>query len=220
MPKTTYRWVGRIVCIVLGIVVALFVAEILVRHFDPQITLSEAEDFSFPCFAQGASRWIKLASNKTCILRSINGDFPNTVVKTNSLGLRNPEITLTKPPSTKRILFIGDSYTMGWGVPEQSAYPRLTEKLLDTESLPFAVQDINAGFTASGPSGYYLYLKQHGLDLSPDIIVIGFYLGNDILARRDVEWVKTDADGLPLVLRSKSTYVDAKGEMRKTTLPL
>lgn len=207
-----------IICI--GVVVALFTCELYLRTFKPQLTESRAQAFSFPCFEQGTYRWIKLASNKTCPLRSPVGDFPDTFVQTNSLGLRNPEISPIKPAHTKRILFIGDSYTMGWGVEERSAFPRVTEKILNASSSALTVETINAGFTGAGPSGYYLYLKLQGLKLNPDIVVVGLYLGNDILSRREIEWMTTDSDNLPETIRSKTAYVDQAGNLRTTTVPI
>jgi hypothetical protein len=37
-------------------------------------------------------------------------------VKINSLGLRDYEVTLQKPPDAYRIVVLGDSTTLGWGV--------------------------------------------------------------------------------------------------------
>jgi SGNH hydrolase-like domain, acetyltransferase AlgX len=210
----------RVLFMFIGLFMSLLIMELGLRLWAPQLTLDRAEAFSFPCFAEGQFRWAKLAVNKTCPLRSPVGDFPDTIVKTNSLGLRNPEITEEKPIATKRVLFIGDSYTMGWGVPEEKAYPRLVETQLNTLSLLYKVQAINAGFTAAGPSGYYLYLKLQGLKLTPDVVVVGLYLGNDIISRRDIEWIKTDTDGLPEIIRSKSSYVDNNGNLRNTTIPI
>jgi lysophospholipase L1-like esterase len=220
MSATTRLILLRLLFIFIGFFSALVIIEVALRLWTPQLTQERAEAFSFPCFTEGQYRWVKLAPNKTCPLRSPIGDFPDTVVTTNSLGLRNPEITIEKPANTKRILFIGDSYTMGWGVHEQQTFPRLTESILATESATFAIQTINAGFTGAGPSGYYLYLKLQGIQLKPDIVVVGLYLGNDIISRRDIEWTTTDTKGLPETIRSKSSYVDNAGNLRSTTIPI
>ncbi len=37
-------------------------------------------------------------------------------VKLNSLDCRDPEWSLEKPPGTRRIAFVGDSFTYGWGI--------------------------------------------------------------------------------------------------------
>lgn len=204
----------------LGITLSLVLAEFVVGRFLPQRTLSQVQSISFRCFEEGEHRWVKMKKNASCLLRSMYDAFAPVMVHTNSFGMRNPEISLQKPPGTKRILFIGDSFTMGWGVEEENGYVRLTEKFLKEAHLSYPVQTINAGFTAAGPSGYYLSLKLDGLQFDPDVVVVGFFLGNDILSRKDVEWVHVDNQGLPNVVRSKSTYIDATGQLRLKELPL
>ena len=213
------RIVLKIAILVAAIGFTLAMIEFFIRKYYPQVTFNAAQAFSFNCFSEGEHRWLKLASNKTCTLRSNVGAFPDVEVKTNSNGLRNPEITKEKPATTKRVLFIGDSFTMGWGVPEDKAYPRLAEELARQMAPTTNLEFINAGFTGAGPSGYYLFLKYFGLEFKPDAIVIGTYVGNDITARRDIEWTKTDATGLPEVVRSKSSYIDSQGNIRYKNTP-
>ncbi len=49
-------------------------------------------------------------------------------VQINSLGLRNHEIYMNKPPGTYRVVVLGDSTTFGWGVHTEKLYPYLLEK--------------------------------------------------------------------------------------------
>jgi hypothetical protein len=91
---------------------------------------------------------------------------------------------------------------------------------LINKNLSQRVETINAGFSANGPSGYYLYLKNWGMDLDPDVVVVGFYMGNDITGRRDIEWIAVDSNGLPDVIRSTTSFVGASGELRSRKLPI
>jgi len=50
-------------------------------------------------------------------------------VKTNSLGLRNEEIATTRSGNT-RIVCLGDSWTMGWGVNLEQSWPKVMERYL------------------------------------------------------------------------------------------
>ncbi len=201
-------------------VVCLGASELIVANFFPQQTISYVQSFSFRCFEEGDHRWIKMKKNATCMLKSMYDSFAPVEVKTNSQGFRNSPISPTKPERTKRVLFIGDSFTMGWGVREPDSFVRKTESMLKQHTVPYNIETINAGFTAAGPSGYYLSLKLDGMNLDPDIVVVGFYLGNDILSRKDVEWVKVDAQGLPDIVRSKTSYIDPTGQLRVKQLPL
>ncbi len=200
--------------IIFGICAALFVAEAYLSIFNPQKTFQSTQVFKFNCFEESEHIWIRLKANSTCLLKSYYSSFPETEVKVNSLGLRNPEITIQKPLGLKRILFIGDSITMGWGVKEEEAFPRKTETILNKNLIIPQYQSINAGISATGPESYYLYLKNSGMDLNPDIVVIGFYLLNDINGGIDIDWTKTNAQGLPDVVRSKVAYVDHFGQLR------
>jgi hypothetical protein len=206
--------------ILIGIFVALASLEIYLRIFHPQPTLSKAIIASMKCFMEGSHSWLQLQPNHTCELTYMDNPSHKTVVKTNSLGFRNPEITLQKPPDTTRILFIGDSFTMGWGVNETDAYPRVVEKLLNQNDPHTKIETINAGFAGGEPSGYYQYLKYSAFDLNPDIVVIGFFLGNDITGEKDIRWTKVSPDGLPDKTQSDGSYVDKEGMLRFRTMPL
>lgn len=209
----------NVVVIFFSIIIALIAIEIYLRLFNPQLTLSRVQAFNFNCFEEGTRRWIKLAANKTCLLSSPANPLFRSEIKTNSLGLRNPEIG-KKNPGTKRILFIGDSFTMGWAVEEEEAFPRLVEKMLTSKIPNQKIETINAGFTAAGPSGYYLYYKNFTQTIKPDIVVINLYLGNDITSRLDVDWIKKDKKGLPEVVRSKISYIDFYGQLRRKDEPI
>jgi hypothetical protein len=211
------RVVVRSFFVLVSFLIFLACAEIFFRVFLPQQTLSNSLYFTFHCFEEGKYRWIKLKPNSTCTLRSRINAFPETSIRTNSLGLRGSEIS-PKKDSEIRTLFVGDSFTMGWGVDEEQAYPHLTGDLLK-KHIP-DLTTINAGFAGAGISGYYLYLKYYAFQLHPDIIIIGMFMGNDITGTTDTDWVKTDNAGLPTKIRSKTTYIDGDGYIRYKNPPL
>src|SRR5262245_52238888 len=51
-----------------------------------------------------------------------------TNVRTNALGFRGPPID--DSPQHRRVLAIGDSFTMGWGLEERDAWPTLLPQML------------------------------------------------------------------------------------------
>jgi lysophospholipase L1-like esterase len=97
----------------------------------------------------------------------------------NSLGLRGPEIAAEKPPGTFRILGVGDSITFGIGVRDHETYLRKIETALNEQyhdQPRFEVLN-------SGVQGYNTYdeivaLEKRWLQLSPDLVVIFFYLND------------------------------------------
>ncbi len=112
-------------------------------------------------------------------------------VRTNGLGLRNPEIG-PKRPGTRRVLVVGDSYAFGFGVQQAEAFPARLEALLKAEGKDAEV--INAGVFGWGPDQEMIWLEREGLKLRPDVVVIAFYVGNDVLDSADKRFFEL-ADG-------------------------
>lgn len=102
-------------------------------------------------------------------------------VKINSHGLRGPEIAFEKHPNTVRILNLGDSIAMGWGVREEETYGRQLERLLNEKSgagNPYQV--INAGVPAWNTENEWAYIRAEGLKYKPDLILLDLTIVNDI----------------------------------------
>ncbi len=98
-------------------------------------------------------------------------------LRTNSVGLRNID-ELNPDENVLRILAIGDSFTYGFYVHNQEAFPsRLEERL--NELLANRVQVLNAGIPGYTIADEWAYLQEKGLALNPDIVILGFYT-NDI----------------------------------------
>lgn len=214
---------NKLTLTLLGIFFAFIVAEIGLRIFSSHIPVTKLiSPYDFPCYQKGSYLYQQLLPNKTCILKSNFGAFPDSVVKTNSLGLRNNEIAEKKPQNMKRIVFLGDSFTMGLGVGETQAFPRLVEQSLNTKENTMIIQTINAGINGVGPLYEYVYLKKAAIKFQPDVVVVGFVPWKDVpWDVHDLEFVsRTDADGLPDAVGSKKVYVDSRGYLRDTSLPL
>ncbi len=100
----------------------------------------------------------------------------NTVeIRTNSLGYRNREIGAKKG---RRILFLGDSITFGDYLPEEQTFVRRVERLARESGDDW--ETINAGVGAISLETEMAILKETGLNLQPDVVVVDFYL-NDFL---------------------------------------
>jgi len=95
--------------------------------------------------------------------------------RSNSLGFRGREISIKKPAGATRILVLGDSITIQTGFPEEETYPYLLEKILSDSR---KVEVINAGVPGVGLQEEIYILKETGLRVSPDLVLIGFYLND------------------------------------------
>ena len=84
-----------------------------------------------------------------------------------------------KQPGEYRILMLGDSFTMGHAVAQGDSIPKQLERLLDTEGLPGRVSVINAGCSGAGPLQELGVLRERGMPLEPDLVVLQVLPLND-----------------------------------------
>lgn len=95
----------------------------------------------------------------------------------NSKGLRDREHPYEKPPGTKRILVLGDSFAWGYGVGDSEVFTDVLERQLVAKGKPWEV--INTGVSGWGTDQEYLFFREEGVKYSPDIVVLAYYFGND-----------------------------------------
>lgn len=101
------------------------------------------------------------------------------VGRTNSLGLRGPEIPTVRTPGTARILYIGDSTCWGLGVGYERTFAALAAELA-TERLGRPVEIVN-GCIPGHSSFQARAMLRRLLRFGPDAVI--FYVG----ARNDVD---------------------------------
>jgi len=98
----------------------------------------------------------------------------------NSLGMRDRKRSIHKDADRFRILFLGDSMVQGYGVPfEQSMVYRL-ETSLNQPLREKKIEVFNGGVFGYSPLLEYLYLKELLPLVAPDLVLVGFFLGNDV----------------------------------------
>ncbi|MCE7993719.1 MAG: hypothetical protein HEP71_17165 [Roseivirga sp.] len=108
-----------------------------------------------------------------------NGNGVKVSWVNNSKGFRSTiEYSHKKPPSTIRVLSIGDSFTSGYRVGQEETYSYLLEKALnelqDSVNYEFMIANV------SNPTYAIKYLNEHGLQYNPDIVLLGVTIGNDL----------------------------------------
>jgi lysophospholipase L1-like esterase len=99
------------------------------------------------------------------------------VVKSNSLGFRGEEVPAAKG-SAYRIVAIGDSFTMGWGLDQQDTWTALLQKRLqgggeDVEVLNLGQGGADAEVDARNAAKAIPVLK-------PDLVIVGLLQGDDL----------------------------------------
>lgn len=110
-----------------------------------------------------------------------------SVFTTNSQGIRSlQEFAEEKSPGTVRVLMLGDSYTMGWGVDDQQTIPELLRKKLAARYPDKRLEVVNAGILFSNVLDHIDYFREKGRRLKADIVIEQFcYNDIDTDMRRD-----------------------------------
>ncbi len=111
----------------------------------------------------------------------------------NSYGMRDREYPLAKRQDTFRILAIGDSFTYGSGVAKEETYAKRLEgalnKRLGHRGVHFEV--LNAGVPGYNTLQQLIHLQEIGLQFDPDLILIGFTLGDAEIGRLGLKDVRS-----------------------------
>lgn len=93
----------------------------------------------------------------------------------NDDGFRTPDFSSLRPE--KRIMLIGDSFV--WGMTADPLDSCFADRLRNDTSLDF----INLGIPAADPPQYTLLAKTYIPTLSPEQVIIFFFMGNDLMMR-------------------------------------
>jgi hypothetical protein len=94
--------------------------------------------------------------------------FKSNVIGHDENGWRNETV-----PEDVDWLFLGDSMTYGAGVSREAAYPYVVGEIADR-------QTYNLSLGGFGPAEYLRMYREFGSELSPEIVVLGVTLANDL----------------------------------------
>jgi hypothetical protein len=124
---------------------------------------------------------LRLAPNQAMRHRASEFDY---VLHTNSLGLRGPDVAFDKPPGARRVVVIGDSFVAGYGVPDDEVLTVQLERLLNPPASPDRnrerVEVVNVGRTGSSTIRELDLYESIGRRFQPDVVVLAYFLGNDL----------------------------------------
>jgi lysophospholipase L1-like esterase len=101
-------------------------------------------------------------------------------VSINSEGLRDREFSLEKPPGVYRVMMLGDSTTLGWGVRQEDTAAKLLERKLN-EALPPGfnhVEVMNTGVGNYDTVQEVTYYETIGWKYHPDLVVLVFFIND------------------------------------------
>ena len=167
---------SRILLLTLSTVIALGSAEVIFRWYTQRTF-----DDEFPEWTENLV--VVRGAQVFAFKPNASGVFPGSVdmkrtfpYRTNSHGLRDRDRP-AKPPGTKRVLVIGDSYTWGYAVAEEEAYPQVAERLLAERGRP-DIEVVNGGIPDYNSRQERQLLAQLMPIYEPDAVFLA-YVVND-----------------------------------------
>ncbi|HUS14522.1 MAG TPA: hypothetical protein VM536_05825, partial [Chloroflexia bacterium] len=158
--------------ITLGLTLSLL--EVALRLFAPQIPVGIANNLYTP----DPAAHYRLAPGAAVRFDSaeIHTDY-----RVNSQGVREDHDFGPPAPDHVRMLVLGDSMTFGVGVDANQTFTHLLD------GSPVAgggtLETVNAGVSGYGPDNEVAWLHAHGWAFQPKILLVAFFVGNDV---RDV----------------------------------
>lgn len=122
---------------------------------------------------------------------------------TNSQGFRDRERVFDRTSSAPRLLALGDSFTYGAGVSYDETFPTVLERAL--QSYAPGAEVINLGVSGWGPSEEFHLMEIYGVKFHPNLVLLNFFIGNDIMRRRNTLVEE------PIAVGGQSYYVHTTG---------
>jgi hypothetical protein len=98
---------------------------------------------------------------------------------TNEFGFNDREYSLEKPDDRYRILMVSDSF--GWTGGRDDNYTEILERLLAERYGENRVEVINSGYPMTHTGEQLGMLRKFGLQYAPDLVILGFFVGNDFI---------------------------------------
>ncbi|MDP8259977.1 MAG: SGNH/GDSL hydrolase family protein [Candidatus Gygaella obscura] len=164
------RALGSLICIILGLVAAVLIAEFILR-----IVPVCKEKYSFDKYV---NRFVPIVSSDDLgslyrFSSSLGYErVPDRERGVNSFGFIGEEIQLKKKYGVFRIMVLGDSLA------EQNFFVDYLRKFINDRSLKETVEIINAGVGGYNVWHYYRYVTSKALKFKPDAILLSLCLND------------------------------------------
>jgi lysophospholipase L1-like esterase len=174
-------WAARLALALVSSTVGLGLGELTVRA----LGLARSVGPSFTEYDAELGRFHKRSFRTTRHTPEFSMSF-----STNAQGFRGPELDASAAPAAPNVLFLGDSFTEGYGVSDGEEFPQLVARALGRRA-----QVINAGVGDTG-TGYALRLLESGrLPGSPRTVLVYQVCGNDFADNARQGLFSLDSEG-------------------------
>jgi hypothetical protein len=110
-------------------------------------------------------------------IETVTTEFRYTA-KINSRGFRDRELAIDGRRHPKRVVAVGDSFTYGWGVELDDAWPKVVERLLRAAGRD--VEVANLGQPGAAPRDYATIVENAVPVLRPGTVIVAVVNGDDL----------------------------------------
>lgn len=150
-------------------------------------------------------------------------------VRINSAGWRDVERTVARPPRTRRIAVLGDSYMEALQVPREESFTAQLEGALASGDPRHAYEVLNFGVSGFSTAQELLTLRRDVFAYAPDAVLLAFTPENDVSdnlrALRRIDYVPyfrlvDDALVLDESFREAPAYVRRNGTLARLLVTL
>lgn len=162
---------ANMLLVLAGLILGVLIAELGVAIFLPQKRVIASAPNIFFIRHNQISGWVNVPGAQGKFVPST--EVPTTQVSINDLGYRGKAIAAAKKPGTRRLLFLGDSNTFGYGVEETERFSDLL-----AVGLPSTFEVINLGVFGYGTDQEAIQLERDGVGFQPDLVVLCFSAGD------------------------------------------
>ena len=158
--RSGYAFTSKMALAIVSLLAALAVCELALRAWVPIREVGPTVTTYDPFYGKALRRSF-----------SVQRTAPEFTIRitTNSLGFRGPELgALSRRP----ILFLGDSFTLGYGVDDGQEFPALVGRSLRERDPEHATPVINAGLGNNGNGRAVKLLRAEGPEYDPALVVL------------------------------------------------
>lgn len=169
---------SRLVLILLSLTVSLGAVELILRLVAPVSYRAPVERRRDP--------WRTLAHRPSTVpgltyelVPGVRVETDRGMVGTNRFGMRDRERELAPAPGTERIAVLGDSFTFGFGVASDEAYPAELERCLNQRASPGrTVEVLNFGVGGYSTRDEAVVLAEKVAPFAPQRVLVGYVLND------------------------------------------
>jgi lysophospholipase L1-like esterase len=139
-------------------------------------------------------------------------ELQNVRIAINSWGMRGPE-PLAPSSGRQRILFLGSSITLGWGVAEEDTLAALVQRRLGDR-----VEVLNAGIGNYNAERYVNLYTGRLQDLTPSIVVVHYFLRDaEVLPRTTGNFLMRNSQLALMLWQAASNVIHGRSDLSGLT---